>query len=397
MKLCEKLQNIQPSPTLAVNAKAAELRAQGADIISFGVGEPDFDTPANVRQAGIDAINQGFTRYTPVDGIPELKQAIADKFKRDNGLDYSLDQITVNCGGKHSGYLVMQALLNPGDEVIVPAPYWVSYPPMVILAGGTPVIVPTKEADEFKLNPADLKAAMTDKTKALFLNSPSNPTGSVYTAEELKPIAEMCAEAGILIVSDEIYECMVYDGLKFTATASLSDKIYENTVTLNGVSKTYAMTGWRIGYMAGPTDLIKACNKIQSQSTSNPCSISQKAAVEAISGPQDEIGVMVTEFVKRRDYIMERLDAISGVTCPFPRGAFYAMPNFSAYFGKKAGDKVINGSVDLSGFLLEDGHIAAVAGAAFGEDTCIRLSFATSMEKITEGLNRLEASLAKLS
>jgi aspartate aminotransferase len=397
MKLCDKVTSIQPSPTLSVNAKAAELRAAGADIISLGVGEPDFDTPEHVRQAGIDAINQGFTRYTPVDGIPELKQAVMDKFRRDNGLEYAKEQVIVNCGGKHSGYLVMQALLNPGDEVIVPAPYWVSYPPMVTLAGGKPVVVATEESADFKLTLDQLKGAMTDRTRAVFLNSPSNPTGGVYTAEELRPLAEACAEAGALIVSDEIYESIIFDGLEFTATASLSPEIYEHTITLNGVSKTYAMTGWRIGYMGGPADLIKACSKIQSQSTSNPCSIAQKAAVAALNGPQDQVRSMVAEFAKRRDYMMDRLAALDGVTCPRPRGAFYVMPNFSAYYGKKAGGQEIAGSVDLSGYLLEEAHVATVAGAAFGEDACIRLSYATSMELLEKAMDRLEEALGKLA
>jgi len=397
MNLCEKVTSIQPSPTLAVNAKAAELRSQGADIISFGVGEPDFDTPAHVRQAGIDAINQGFTRYTAADGMPELKQAVADKFKRDNGLDYGTDQVIINCGGKHSGYLFFQALLNTGDEVVVPAPYWVSYPPMVVLAGGKPVILPTRQEDEFKVNPEDLQKALTPRTKAVILNSPSNPTGSVYSAEELKPLAEICVEAGAMIMSDEIYESIIFDGLKFTATAALSPEVYAHTATLNGVSKTYAMTGWRIGYMAGPQDFIKACAKIQSQSTSNPCSIAQKAAIAALNGPQDEVATMVAEFDKRRAYIMDRLLAIPDVTCPRPQGAFYVMPNFSAFYGKKAGDKVIGGSVDLSGYLLEEGHVATVAGAAFGEDSCIRLSYATSMELITKGMDRIVEALGKLA
>jgi aspartate aminotransferase len=398
MKLAQRVTSIAPSPTLAVNAKAAELRAKGVDIISFGVGEPDFDTPAHVRQAGIEAIEGGFTRYTPADGIPELKQAVVDKFKRDNGLDYTTDQVIINCGGKHSGYLVMQALLDPGDEVIIPAPYWVSYPPMVILAGGKPVILPTRQEDDFKLKPEALKEALTERTKAVIINSPSNPTGSVYTAEELRPLAEICAQAGVLIMSDEIYETILFDGLTFTATASLSPEIYEHTVTLNGVSKAYAMTGWRIGYMAGPVDLIKACAKIQSQSTSNPCSIAQKAAVAALTGPQDAVDAMNQQFAKRRDYIMQRLLEIEGITCPRPQGAFYAMPNLSAYYGKSyAGGKTINGSVDMSAYLLEEGHIATVAGAAFGEDSCVRFSFATSLELIEKGMDRLQAALAKLS
>ena len=397
MHLSQRVSSIQPSPTLAVNAKASELRAKGVDIISFGVGEPDFDTPEHVCQAGVKAINDGFTRYTPADGTLELKQAVADKFKRDNGLDYQVSQIIINPGGKYSCYLLMQALVDPGDEVIIPAPYWVSYPPMVILAGGKPVVVPTSQENGFKLRAADLKAAITPRTKALILNSPSNPTGSVYSAEELLPIAQACVEAGVIIVSDEIYESIMFDGLTFTATASLSPAIYEHTVSLNGVSKAYAMTGWRIGYMAGPQDLIKACAKIQSQSTSNPCSIAQKAALAALNGPQDQVGVMCAEFQKRRDYIMQRLTAIPGVTCPNPQGSFYAMPNFSPYFGKSGGQGEIKGSVDLAAYLLEKAHVATVPGAAFGQDDCIRFSFATSMQTLETGMDRLAEALAALS
>ena len=360
------------------------------------VGEPDFRTPAHICAAAKKAIDDGYHGYTPADGLPELKKAVVEKFKRDNGLNYGLDQVIINVGGKHSSYLLMQALVNEGDEVIVPAPYWVSYPPMVILAGGTPVVLPTREADDFKLRPEQVAAAITPKTKAIFINSPSNPTGGVYSAEELKPIAELCAKKGVIIVSDEIYEPILFDGRKFVSTASLGEEIFAHTVTLNGVSKAYAMTGWRIGYMAGPAPIIKACAKIQSQSTSNPTAISQKAAVEAINGPQDEVEKMRAEFERRRGYIVGRLAAMKGVTCPNPGGAFYVFPNLSSYFGKKWGDKVIQGSVDLSAYLLEEAHIATVPGAAFGEDACVRFSFATSQELIAKGMDRLEEGLAKL-
>lgn len=396
MKLAQRVTSIQPSPTLAMNAKAGALRAKGVDIVNFGVGQPDFDTPEHVCRAGIEAIEKGFTRYTPADGMPELKQAVIDKFKRDNGLDYTLDQVIINVGGKHSGYLLMQALLDPGDQVIVPAPYWVSYPPMVILAGGEPVVVPTKEENDFKLTVDELTAAITPKTKAIFLNSPSNPTGSAYSGQELAPLAEACAEAGVIICSDEIYESILFDGRKFTATASVSSKVFEHTVTMNGASKAYAMTGWRIGYMAGPQDLIKATAKIQSQSTSNPCSIAQAAAVAALNGPQDEVVRRCGEFEKRRDYIMDRLLAIAGVTCPRPAGAFYAFPNLSAYYGKSAGGKTVSGSLDMSDYLLDGAHMATVPGVAFGEDACVRFSFATSIEVIKEGMDRLEKALADL-
>lgn len=397
MELARRVMSIQPSPTLAVDAKAKALKAEGVDVISFGVGEPDFRTPAHICAAAKKAIDDGYHGYTPADGLPELKKAVVEKFKRDNGLNYGLDQVIINVGGKHSSYLLMQALVNEGDEVIVPAPYWVSYPPMVILAGGVPVVLPTQEADDFKLRPEQVEAAITPRTKAIFINSPSNPTGGVYSAQELRPIAEICAKKGVIIISDEIYEPILFDGRQFVSTASLGDEIFAHTVTLNGVSKAYAMTGWRIGYMAGPTPIIKACAKIQSQSTSNPTAISQKAAVEALNGPQDEVEQMRAEFERRRGYIVGRLAAMKGVTCPNPGGAFYVFPNLSAYFGKKWGDKVIQGSVDLSAYLLEEAHIATVPGAAFGEDACVRFSFATSPELIAKGMDRLEEGLAKLA
>ena len=397
MELSRKLKSIQPSATLTINAKAAELRAQGVDVISFAVGEPDFDTPAHIRQAAKEAMDKGFTRYTPNDGIPELKKAVVEKFKKDNGLSYAPDQVIVNVGGKHSGYLVMQALLNPGDEVIVPAPYWVSYHPMVVLAGGTPVVVPTRQEDEFKLTVDQLKKALTPKTKAVIINSPSNPTGSVYGAQELRPLAEACAAADLLMMSDEMYESIIFDGLKFVSTAGLGDDIFNKTVTLNGVSKAYAMTGWRIGYMAGPLELIKACSKIQSHSTSNACSIAQKAAVAALTGPQDEVRAMAAEFEKRRDYIVKRLGEIKGAVCPPPRGAFYVFPNFLAYYGKSANGKAIQGSKDMSAYLLEAAHVATVPGVEFGEDSCIRISYATSQKLIASGMDRIQEALAKLT
>ena len=396
MKLANRVLNVQPSPTLAVDTKANAMRAQGIDVINFGVGQPDFDTPKHVCEAGIAAINSGQTRYTPVDGIPELKKAIVEKFKKDNGLEYSTDQVTVNVGGKHSCYLLCQALLEEGDEVIIPAPYWVSYPAMVALAEATSVIVPTREENGFKLTLAELKCAITPQTRALILNSPSNPTGSAYTKEELLPLAELAASKGIIIFSDEMYESILFDNMRFISTASLSPEIYRHTVTLNGVSKAYAMTGWRIGYMAGPQEIIKACNKIQSQSTSNPTSLAQWAALAALTGPQDEVVSNCREFEKRRDYIIKRLLEIPGVTCFKPQGAFYAFPNFSAYYGKKFGDMVISDSLDLTSYLLEQAHVAVVPGVAFGEDTCLRFSFATSLELIGAGLDRVQKAVAGL-
>ena len=326
MELSSRVMSIQPSPTLALDAKANEMRAQGIDVINFGVGQPDFLTPDHICQMAIKAIQNGFHRYTPAAGTAELKQAVVNKFKRDNGLEYGLDQVMINVGGKHSSYLVMQALLNEGDEVIVPAPYWVSYPPMVILAGGRPIIVPTRQEDGFKLRLGDVEKVTSGRTRAIFINSPSNPTGGVYSEEELRPIAEFCASRGILMVSDEIYETILFDGRSFTSTAALGAEIYENTVTLNGVSKAYAMTGWRIGYMGGPVELIKACSKIQSQSTSNPTSIAQKAAEEALNGPQDFLQEMSQVFARRRDLIAGLIDDLPGGDLLQARGRLLRLP-----------------------------------------------------------------------
>lgn len=397
MQLSRRVLSIQPSATLALNAKADALRAQGVDIVNFAAGQPDFNTPRHICEAAIKAINDGFTRYTPVPGTPELKQAVVNKFKRDNGLDYTTDQVMINVGGKHSSYLIMQALINEGDQVIVPAPYWVSYPPMVILAGGEPVIVPTKLENGFKLKLAEIQAAATAKTRAIFLNSPCNPTGAAYSRQELKPIAEFCAARGILMISDEMYESILFDGRSFTSTASLSPAIYEWTATLNGVSKAYAMTGWRIGYMAGPLDLIKACSKIQSQSTSNPTSIAQKAAEAALNGDQGVVAEMNQHFERRRNLIMDLMAELPQVTCYRPEGSFYAFPRLAAYYGRTAGGRLIDGSQALADYLLEEARVAAVPGVAFGEDACVRFSFALSDANIEKGMAAVKQALAKLS
>ncbi|MDR1396966.1 MAG: pyridoxal phosphate-dependent aminotransferase [Desulfarculales bacterium] len=396
MKLAERVTNVQPSPTLAVDARANAMRAQGIDVINFGVGQPDFETPVHVRQAAKDAIDKGYTRYTPVDGIPELKKAIVEKFKHDNKLEYALSQVSVNVGGKHSCYLLCQALLNPGDEVIIPAPYWVSFPAMVTLAGGVPVLLPSRQENGFKLTLEDLQAAISPRSRAIIINSPSNPTGTVYNKEELTPLAELAIRQGLIIFSDEIYSSILFDNRTFTSVAALSPDIYNHTVTLNGVSKTYAMTGWRIGYMAGPEDLIKACNKIQSQSTSNPTSISQWASLAALTGPQDEVAANCREFQKRRDYIIKRLLAIPQVTCSTPGGAFYVFPNFSAYYGKKFQSQIIKNSLDLTSYLLDQAQVAVVPGVAFGEDSCLRFSYAVNIEQIETAMNRLDKALAQL-
>ncbi len=395
--LSNRAKSLRPSPTLAINAKAKSMQAQGIQVISFGAGEPDFDTPENIKQAAKKALDEGFTKYTPVGGIDELKDAIIKKFQRDSGLSYKRSEILVSCGGKHSFYNLAQAIFDQGDEVIIPAPYWVSYPPMVALAGGTPVIVETKERNEFKITPENLKMAITSKTKALIINSPSNPTGSAYTKTELERIAEIAIPKNFFVVSDEIYEKIVYDGFQFISIASLGEEMKKKTIIVHGMAKTYAMTGWRIGYTAGSEEVISAMNNIQSQSTSNPTSIAQKASVEALAGPQAEVGKMVSAFAQRRDYIVDRLNKMPGVSCYKPAGAFYVFPNFSSYYGKSHQGKKIENSTHLADFFLDVARVAVVPGVEFGADPFERLSYATSLEDIKEGMNRIEEALKKLS
>ncbi len=397
IKLSNRAKNLKPSPTLAINAKAKSMQAQGIKVISFGAGEPDFDTPENIKRAAIKAIEEGFTKYTPVGGIDELKDAIIYKFKRDNGISYKRSEIIVSCGGKHSFYNLAQALFDKGDEVIIPSPYWVSYPPMVSLAEAQPVILETKEENDFKLLPEELEKLITPKTKALVLNSPCNPTGSAYSKKDLEKIAEIAVSKNIFIISDEIYEKIVYDGFEFVSIASLGEEIKKRTIIVHGVAKTYAMTGWRIGYTAGPEEIISAMNNIQSQSTSNPTSISQKASVEALIGPQEEVKKMVSAFQQRRDYIVNRLNEIPGVSCYKPVGAFYVFPNFSSYYGKSFKGRKINNSTELADFLLDEAKVAVVPGIEFGADSYERLSYATSMEDIKEGLDRIENALKELN
>jgi aspartate aminotransferase len=396
MKLAERTKAIKPSPTLAMNAKAKALKAAGEDIINFGVGEPDFDTPENIKDAAIQAIKDGFTKYTPVGGIDELKTAIVEKFKNDNGLNYEKDEILVSCGAKHSLYNIAEALFGPGDEVIIPAPYWVTYPDQVLLNDAVPVVVETDEKNSFMIEPEALKSKLTDKTKAIVLNSPSNPTGLAYNRESLEKVGELACEHDFYIISDEIYEKLVYDGFSHISIATLGEEIKQRTVVVNGLSKSHSMTGWRIGFTAGPKDITKAMTNIQSQSTSNPTSISQKAAVEALTGPQDFLPVMVSEFDKRRKYMVKRLNSIEGVSCRTPVGAFYTFPNVSSHFGKKFDDTAIDNSLDLSTYLLEHAKIATVPGSAFGDDKFIRLSYATSMESIEKAMDRIEKALAEL-
>lgn len=396
MKLAERTKAIKPSPTLAMNAKANALKAAGEDIINFGVGEPDFDTPENIKEAAIKALRDGFTKYTAVDGIEALKNAIIDKFKKDNNLTYKKDEILVSCGAKHSLYNIAEALFGPGDEVIIPAPYWVTYPDQVLLNDAIPVIAATDEKNSFMITPEILKQKLTKKTKALILNSPSNPTGLAYDRDALTKIAELAIEHDFYIISDEIYEKLVYDGFKHISIASLGEEIKQRTVVVNGLSKSHAMTGWRLGFTAGPADITKAMTNIQSQSTSNATSIVQKAAVEALTGPQDFLVTMLAEFDKRRKYMVERLNAMKGITCKTPVGAFYAFPNVSSYFGKKFNGAPINNSLELSTYLLEQAKVALVPGSAFGDDKYIRLSYATSMENVKKGLDRIEEALGKL-
>ncbi len=397
--LSDTLSRVKPSPTIAVTTKAAELKAQGRDVIGLGAGEPDFDTPANIREAAKRAIDSGKTRYTAVDGIPELKKAICDKFLRENGLTYTPAQISVGTGGKQILYNALMATCNKGDEVIIPAPYWVSYPDMVELAGGTPVpVVATIETD-FKLTPAQLEAAITPKTKWFIFNSPSNPTGAGYTAAELRALCDvLLRHPHVWIMSDDMYEHLVFDDFVFTTPAQIEPKLYDRTLTCNGVSKSYAMTGWRIGYAGGPVHLIKAMGTIQSQSTSNPSSVSQYAALEALTGPQDFLAPNRAKFQKRRDLVVSMLNDAKGITCPKPEGAFYVYPDISGCIGKTTpAGKKIESDEDFATFLLEDTGVAVVFGAAFGVSPNFRVSYATSDAILLDACTRIQNFCAALT
>ena len=388
------LKRIKPSSTIAVTQKARELKAAGKDVIGLGAGEPDFDTPENVKKAAIEAINKGDTKYTAVDGTPALKQAIINKFKKENNLEYSTDEITVGTGGKQVIYNAFMATLNKGDEVIIPAPYWVSYPDMVLLAGGNPKIVKCNENDGFKLTPKNLKKAITKKTKWLILNSPSNPTGASYTRKEIEILSEILIKnKNIHILSDDIYEHITYDTFNFFTIAQIS-QLKNRTLTMNGVSKSYAMTGWRIGYAAGPKEIIKAISKIQSQSTSNPSSISQAAAVEALNGPHDFIQERSDVFKERRDFVVNSLNNIKGISCLKPNGAFYAFPSCKKLLGKKTKLKTDKDFVEK---LLEESLVAVVHGSAFGLDGYFRISYATSMDNLKKALERIKSFCESLS
>ncbi len=397
--LSATLSRVKPSPTIAVSAKARELKAAGKDVIGLGAGEPDFDTPDNIKAAAIAAIDAGKTKYTDPDGIPELKQAICDKFQRENGLSYTPAQVSVGTGGKQILYNALMATLNPGDEVVIPAPYWVSYPDMVLLAGGEPVIAEASLESNFKLSPDQLEAAITPKTKWLIFNSPSNPTGAGYSREELKALTEvLMRHPHVWVMTDDMYEHLAYDGFEFCTPAQVEPALYDRTLTCNGVSKAYAMTGWRIGYAAGPEELIKAMRKIQSQSTSNPSSISQWAAVEALNGPQAFLAERAEAFKRRRNLVCEMLNAIDGITCPVPEGAFYVYPSISGLIGKTspAGTIIENDEVFATA-LLEEANVAVVFGAAFGLSPNFRVSYATSDEALTEACTRIQNFCASLS
>ena len=396
--LSATLDRVKPSPTIAVTTKAAELKAAGRDIIALGAGEPDFDTPQNIKYAAIKAINEGKTKYTAVDGIPELKKAICAKFKRENGLTYEPSQVTVGTGGKQVLYNALMATLNPGDEVIIPAPYWVSYPDMVLLAGGEPVIIEGAMDKGYKISADQLEAAITPKTKWFLFNSPSNPTGAGYSWDELKALTDvLMRHPQVWVMSDDMYEHLVFDDFKFCTPAQVEPGLYARTLTVNGVSKAYAMTGWRIGYAAGPVPLIKAMGKIQSQSTSNPSSISQWAAVEALNGVQDYIESNKALFQRRRDLVVSMLNQAKGVKCPRPEGAFYVYPDISACIGKtSAGGAVIENDEAFATALLEETGVAVVFGAAFGLSPNFRVSYATSDEALTEACSRIQAFCAGL-
>ena len=393
MNLSRKGLSISPSATLAIDSKAKKLKAEGIDVVGFGAGEPDFDTPVHIKKAAIAAIEEGFTKYTPASGTMTLKEAICAKFKKDNGLEYTPANIVISNGAKHSLVNVFQAICNPGDEVIIPAPFWVSYPEMVKLADGVPVIVYTTEEQGFKFTVDQIRQAVTAKTKAIILNSPSNPTGMVYTREELAELAELAVEKGFYVVSDEIYEKLIYDGKTHISIASINEKIKAQTIIVNGVSKTYAMTGWRIGYTASSPEIAKIMSNVQSHATSNPNSIAQKAAEAAISGPQDMVATMVEAFVSRRDYMVKRINSIPGLSCVKPNGAFYVMMNVSQLLGKELAGRKIQSSDDFADILLEKANVALVPGSGFGIDTHVRLSYATSQETITKGLDRIEQFL----
>src|SRR5512141_434023 len=380
-KISQRAAALSPSLTLAIDSKAKQMKAEGQDVVGCGAGEPDFDTPQHIKDAAAKALAAGFTKYTPAAGIPELRQAIADKHKRENGLDYKPSQIIVSCGGKHSCYNIFMVTCQEGDEVIIPAPYWLSYPEVVKLAGAKPVIVNTSDKTEFKITPEQLRAAITPNTRLLILNSPSNPTGTVYTPAEVKALGDICVEKGVLIMSDEIYEHLLYDGARHQSVASFSQAHLEHTIVVHGFAKAWSMTGWRLGFLAAPEPIAKAIDAIQSHSTSNPTSFAQKGAVAALTGPQDHLQTWLAEFNKRRTFAWKKLNSITGISCVNAKGAFYLFPNIS---------KLGLSSTEFCAKLLEQEKVAAVPGIAFGADDYLRISYATSMANIEKGLDRIE-------
>jgi len=397
MKLSARAERLQPSATLTITAKAKALKSQGVDVIGFGAGEPDFDSPDHVKAAAINAIDQGHTKYTGVGGIDELKDAIIHRLKEDHNLEYEKSEIITSVGAKHTLYNVIQVLFDKGDEVIVPAPYWVSYPEQIKLAEATPVILETKESDGFKITPDALKRHINSNTKALILNYPSNPTGATYNETELRAIVDVAMEAGLIIISDEIYEKIIYGGIKHIPVAALGEDVKKATILVNGVSKTYSMTGWRIGYAAGDKEVISAMSKLQGQSTSNPTSISQWAAIAAFTGDHQVIEDRTKEFEQRKNYIVEKLNDIPQINCFDPQGAFYVFPNVSGCYGKEYNGKVIKDSLDFTEFILDEAKVAVVPGVAFGSDDHVRISYATSMDDIVKGIDRMTEAIKKLS
>ena len=396
ISLSQRSQNVTPSSTLAITAKINALIADGVDVVKFGAGEPDFDTPDYIKQAAIAALDAGFTKYTPVPGTPELREAITEKFKRDNGLRYEPSQVIVSCGAKHTIYNIFQAICDPGDEVIFAAPYWVSYPEQVKLAGAVPRVIETTPAQNFCMAPDQVEAAITSKTKAILVNSPSNPTGTTYDLDTLKAIADLAVKHQVYLISDEIYEALLYDGATHQSPASFNEETKAITFVVNGVSKAYSMTGWRIGYTAGPEDAVSAMSRIQSHSTSNPTSIAQKGAVVALndSKSQDAVEAMRQAFEERRDVICQRFDEIDGVSYVKPQGAFYIFPDFSQHYGRTIGGQKIEGSMDITDYLLNSAGVGVVPGNGFGADNHLRLSFATSLTEINRGLDRIKKALA---
>ena len=393
MELSKLARELKPSATLAITAKAKEMKSQGIDVIGFGAGEPDFDTPENIKEFAKRSIDNGFTKYTAASGIDELKNAIISRIKEDYNVEYEKKEIFVGSGAKHVLYNLFQVLLDLNDEVIIPAPYWVSYPEQVRIAGGKPVILTTDQSNGFKVKPSEIQNVITDKTKILVLNYPSNPTGVTFTKEELVEIANLAEKNDLIIISDEIYDKTLYSETKHTSFVQINDSIKDRTILVNGVSKTYSMTGWRIGYAAGNKKVLAAMNNLAGQSTSNPTSIAQKASVEAFSGPQDKVNEMVVEFKKRRDFICKELNNINGISCLVPDGAFYVFPDISYYFGKEYKNGKIENSVDFADFLLNEAKVAVVPGIEFGSDKNIRISYATSMHDIKEGIKRIKGKL----